>query len=216
LEGELDNTTPGKVTGWMRFAGIKEQVTFDLKDDFHRDIRGAKIRFSGDGNGADLEEAAKYMDGIVAHQTGKVGDITAGRRPHDYGHSPYIEWYGEDNGRVVLELEPEQVSIIGQPIPWQSSAPISWHNQQQNMANFLVSICQAVQAPAVAVGRDGPIVSDPQFSHWVVAEGQIIGEAYSVEKVDGRQSSAFVRLFAMPEMAEHGHIATNQLRAKQL
>ena len=22
LEGELDNTQPGKVTGWMRFAGL--------------------------------------------------------------------------------------------------------------------------------------------------------------------------------------------------
>src|SRR5207244_2413334 len=45
LEGELDNTVPGKVTGWMRFVGLKRQVTFDLKGDFHRDIRGAKIRF---------------------------------------------------------------------------------------------------------------------------------------------------------------------------
>jgi hypothetical protein len=25
IEGELDNTTPGKVTGWMRFAGMKDR-----------------------------------------------------------------------------------------------------------------------------------------------------------------------------------------------
>ena len=30
IEGELDNTHPGKVTGWMKFAGLKEKVTFDL------------------------------------------------------------------------------------------------------------------------------------------------------------------------------------------
>jgi len=30
IEGELDNTNPGKVTGWMRFAGLKDKVTFDL------------------------------------------------------------------------------------------------------------------------------------------------------------------------------------------
>lgn len=30
VEGELDNTQPNKVTGWMQFAGLKEKVTFDL------------------------------------------------------------------------------------------------------------------------------------------------------------------------------------------
>jgi len=30
IEAELDNSVPEKVTGWMRFAGIKEKVVFDL------------------------------------------------------------------------------------------------------------------------------------------------------------------------------------------
>ena len=55
IEGELDNTTPGKVTGWMRFAGMASNVTFDLRGNFHRDIRGAKIRFTGDGDAANGE-----------------------------------------------------------------------------------------------------------------------------------------------------------------
>ena len=45
--GELDNTVPNKVTGWMQFAGMKEKVIFDLDGNFHRDIRGAKIRLRG-------------------------------------------------------------------------------------------------------------------------------------------------------------------------
>jgi len=28
IEGELDNTASGKVTGWMRFAGIKEKASY--------------------------------------------------------------------------------------------------------------------------------------------------------------------------------------------
>jgi len=53
IEGELDNTQPGKVTGWMRFAGMKEQVTFDLKGDFPspafgRNQRRVERRFSFD------------------------------------------------------------------------------------------------------------------------------------------------------------------------
>ncbi len=91
LEGELDNTTPGKVTGWMRFAGLNRKVTFDLKGNFHRDIRGAKIRFKGDGNHDD-PEAAGYMDSFAEHQTGKVGDMTVGLPPADYvSGSPYLE-----------------------------------------------------------------------------------------------------------------------------
>ena len=37
IEGELDNTKPGKVTGWLRFAGLQGTVTVDLKGDFDRD-----------------------------------------------------------------------------------------------------------------------------------------------------------------------------------
>ena len=88
LEGELDNTTPGKVTGWMRFAGLKKKVTFDLEGNFHRDIRGARIHFHGpasERNG----DAGSYMDGFALHQSGQAGDITAGRPPRDYLASPY-------------------------------------------------------------------------------------------------------------------------------
>ena len=75
IEGELDNTDPGRVTGWMQFAGMNEKVTFDLKGDFHRDIRGAKIHFTGDAyeDQADVDPG-DYLDGLAQHQTGKVGE----------------------------------------------------------------------------------------------------------------------------------------------
>ncbi|MCX5638848.1 MAG: hypothetical protein NTX52_14315, partial [Planctomycetota bacterium] len=101
IEGELDNTHAGKVTGWMRFAGLKEKVTFDLQGNFHRDIRGAKIHFKGGASG-DEPGAEGYMEGFSSHQTGEVGDITAGLPPADYVSYPYIEWYGDQNGRIVL------------------------------------------------------------------------------------------------------------------
>jgi hypothetical protein len=88
MQGQLDNTTPGKVTGWIRFAGMKGRATFDLAGDFHRDIRGVKIRFVGPGR-EDDPEAARGMEGFARRQTGKVGDITAGRPPIDYAPYPY-------------------------------------------------------------------------------------------------------------------------------
>ena len=147
LEGELDNTTPGKVTGWMRFAGMKNKVTFDLKGDFHRDIRGAKIHFIGDGREKDVE-AASYMDGFAQHQTGKVGDITAGLPPQDYVDYPYIEWYGDDSGRVVIELEAGQINVLGTLKPWTETEPISREEQAQNMGEFLGQIAQDLDLPA--------------------------------------------------------------------
>ena len=57
IEGELDNTTLGKVVGWMRFAGLPEKVAFELRGDFHRDIRGTRITFKGDNDQIDEEKA---------------------------------------------------------------------------------------------------------------------------------------------------------------
>ncbi len=71
IEGELDNTTPDKVTGWMRFAGMDEKVTFDLQGNFHRDIRGAKTHLTGDGQ-ADDPDAGPYMASFSPQQTGET------------------------------------------------------------------------------------------------------------------------------------------------
>ena len=148
LEGELDNQVPGKVTGWMQFAGMKDKVTFDLKGDFHRDIRGTKIRFKGEGREDDVK-AASYMDGLAQHQTGKVGDITAGLPPYDYvrGYC-YVEWYGDGNGRVVIELEQDQVEVIGQLLPWEQWEPISREEQMRNMSEFMGQVVQEFNVPA--------------------------------------------------------------------
>jgi hypothetical protein len=146
IEGVLDNTIQGKVTGWMRFAGVKENIVFDLEGDFHRDIRGAKVRLRGNGESANAEESAKYLEGFSTLQEGNVGDMTAGREPVDYVNYPYFEWYS-DNGRVVIELEQDQVEILTQPIPACESDPINRNQQAENMANFLCGIAAACNVP---------------------------------------------------------------------
>jgi hypothetical protein len=141
IEGMLDNTTPGKVTGFMRFLGKRNKVRFDLDGDFHRDIRGAKIKFHNEQyKDADPQEARKYCRAFVAVQTGVVGDITAGFPPHDYGQSPYIEFYGNENGRCVIELDPSQVEIIGKPIPYNTTKPVDRKVQGENMMTFIMGL----------------------------------------------------------------------------
>ena len=158
IEGVLDNTAPNKVTGWMKFAGTKEKVVFDLEGNFHRDIRGAKVRLCGDGESAEQQEAEKYMEGFSTLQKGKVGDMTAGLPPCDYGAlgEAYFEWYGDDNGRVVLEIGTDQIELLTQPIPACESDPISRKEQAENMAGFLCGIASELGVPetrAIAVGE---------------------------------------------------------------
>lgn len=155
IEGELDNTVRGKVTGWMTFIGLNDKVTFELDGDFHRDIRGAKVRLIGN-NCADPEKSASYMEGFSWVQKGNVGDMTAGLPPQDYVDYPYVEWYSEENGRCVIELEPQQVQILTPPIPAAESDPISRRQQAEHMAGFLSGLAEAVGLPqthALAVGN---------------------------------------------------------------
>ena len=133
-QGELGNTIPGKVTGWMGFAGIKK-VTFDLKGDFTCDIRGTRICFNGDGKPGHTQRARHHMQGFAEHQTGRVGEITTGRPPssHAVGY-PYIEIYSDQHGRMVIELEPEQLTVLGTLRPFIDAEPV--RREQQNISEM--------------------------------------------------------------------------------
>jgi hypothetical protein len=182
-EGELDNTCPNKVTGWMKFAGLKEKVTFELEGNFHRDIRGAKIHFTGDAYEGDFpEDAEKYMEGFALTQSGKAGDITAGLPPHDYGDSPYLEIYSEQNGRVVIELEPVQLEVIGRPIPAIESDPISRKEQAENMGQFLSDLASNTGIPqthAIATGNTVAV----EHAKKVIANDKIRGMKLLPEEI---------------------------------
>ena len=164
IEGELDNTQLDKVTGWMTFVGMKKNVTFCLEGNFHRDIRGAKIHFTGDSyEDRQNIDAKEDMAGFASHQTGKVGDITSGLPPHDYGDTPYFEWFSNENGRIVIELEPVQVEVIGTPIPAMESFPVSREQQNRNMSEFLGDLAAELDIPAesaICVGGQTVVEAD--------------------------------------------------------
>lgn len=167
IEGELDNTEPKHVRGWVQFADMSERVQIDLVGDFHRDIRGAKLRFRGAG------EKPRDRDFPCWHpvQVGKVGNITAGGEPHDYGEHPYIEWYSDTDGMVVMEPDANQVEVVGKPIPWQHTEPIS---REEQRANFLESTARAAAAfKAIFEGVEHP---NP-LTHWEFYTGEFCAEA---------------------------------------
>jgi hypothetical protein len=119
IKGALDNTLPGKVTGWIEFIQGKGQkplrVKMNLKGDFREDIKGKVLLFVNPTPQEKWGMNGNYMEGFAKNQTGKVGDITAGFPLADgsyaYVDYPYIEWVSNANWRVVLELDPEQVAV---------------------------------------------------------------------------------------------------------
>jgi hypothetical protein len=113
-------------------------------------------------------DAEQYMDGFASHQTGKAGDITAGQPPQDYGTVPYIEIYSDQNGRIVIELEPVQMDVVGTPIPAWESYPISRKQQRDNMAEFLGGLAAEMNLPAqhvACVGGDAVVTADKRAAN---------------------------------------------------
>ena len=200
LEGVLDNTLKNKVSGWMRFAGMKEKVIFDLEGNFHRDIRGAKIRFRGSAVNNN-EEAEKYMEDFCQRQLGKVGDMTAGLPPEDYvsGHC-YLEWYSNENGRVVIELEQKQVELLTMPISVRESEPISRKQQNQNMTEFLGKIAHAMKIPeenAICIDGKTIIKANNKIGGMKLLTQEIRKKLPPLYAQDGRggKAIAYLKLF---------------------
>ena len=156
VKGELDNTTPNKVVGWMKFRGKSEKVRFELEGNFHRDIRGAKIKITNDKYQSEsVQQGRAYMDSFSTIQTGKVGDITRGLgEGADYVKYGYIEWYSKENGRVVIELESGQIELLSNPIPVMESYSIDREEQVSNMSDFIEDMINSLSGEGIDLSQN--------------------------------------------------------------
>jgi hypothetical protein len=59
---------------------------------------------------------------------------------------PYIEWYSAVNGRVVLELEPEQMRIVGVPLDWRKEEPTDVNASHEKCLQFIAGVARAIDA----------------------------------------------------------------------
>ena len=101
-EGEMDNTTPGRISGTLRFVGRAGEVTLDLTGDMLGELRGTRIRLKNPEareRNAAMGKAGTYMRTFASVQKGEVDSIAilADGLLH-------AAWYDDTNGRVVLEL----------------------------------------------------------------------------------------------------------------
>jgi len=208
VDGILDNSVRERVTGWLKFAGMKERVVFDLKGDFHRDIRGSKVRIHGDGESANIQEASEYMQGFSILQEGNVGDMTAGLPPCDYGAlgQGYYEWYSDMNGRVVIELDTEMVDLLTSPIPACESDPIDRKQQAENMAKFLCGVADTFGVPhdnfavgdIVAIEKEKVVLANDKIRGMQLLPQELREQLPPLYSQEGKGGSAvvYLRLFS--------------------
>jgi len=151
LRGEVDCRIRGKITGKLWLSGRKDPVRLDLTGVPERDLAGCLLKFKC----GEIQPVGTSPMGMVGEQVGKAGTFTASRKvrvptiptsewqaclaekrpfPSQWTNSIYLEWFGETNGRVVVEiagaqcelslpewtLEPEESAVMleGQSSEW--------------------------------------------------------------------------------------------------
>jgi len=127
VRGELSNEERGVVTGRIWLAGRKEPLQLRLRGDCLRDLAGCTVRFTNPRPAPDPALAVLSLE-----QNGVAGELTASRKvrqpavsdqevldllekdqpiPCRIANALYLEWYSEENGRVVIEATDYTVGV---------------------------------------------------------------------------------------------------------
>jgi len=128
VRGEVDNRVKGNVRGKIWIEGRTEPVMLDLKGNAHPDLAGCLLKFTN----LLKRVAHQHLDSLNALQRGSIGDLTASRKvrvfdvpleealdmirraekpPEHMANSLYLEWFSEQNGRVVIESADYELTI---------------------------------------------------------------------------------------------------------
>jgi hypothetical protein len=128
VRGEIDNRVKGIVRGKIWVAGRRKAVTLELKGNAWPDLAGCLLTFKNP-----LKRVAhQHLDSLNSTQSGQIGDLTASRKvrvpsvpmeeflnwpkgkgkpPSHWANCLYLEWFSEQNGRVVIESTDYELNI---------------------------------------------------------------------------------------------------------
>jgi len=138
--GVLDNRQRDLVTGEIWFAGKPAPIRLELRGNFLRDLAGRHVTFE---NPAPIPAENLSLDNL---QIGMTGDITASRRVNVVAPAPgepvrqqkanalYIEWFGEINGRIVIEAIDFRIEMSAPA--WIMSADLEQMQIEANRESF--------------------------------------------------------------------------------
>jgi hypothetical protein len=128
VRGEIDNRVKGIVRGKIWVIGRRKPVVLELKGNAWPDLAGCLLKFKNP-----LKRVAhQHLDSLKPEQTGQIGDLTASRKvrvmeipmpeaylmkkrgehvPEHMANCLYLEWFSEQNGRVVIESTDYELNI---------------------------------------------------------------------------------------------------------
>ena len=128
VRGEIDNRVKGIVHGKIWVYERAEPVVLELKGNAWPDLAGCLLKF----NNPQKPVPHQHLDSLNPAQLGVIGDITASRKvrvfdiptgeayrmckrgekpPEHMANALYLEWFSEQNGRVVIESVDYQLEI---------------------------------------------------------------------------------------------------------
>jgi hypothetical protein len=128
VRGEIDNRIKGIVRGKIWVAGRTDPVLLELQGNAHPDLAGCLLTFTNP------HECIPHhgLDSLNPVQQGSIGDLTASRKvrvmeipmpeaysmkkrgehvPEHMANSLYLEWFSEQNGRLVIESADYELTI---------------------------------------------------------------------------------------------------------
>lgn len=128
VRGEIDNRVKGIVRGKIWVHGRAEPVALELKGNAWPDLAGCLLTFTNPHKLVPHHG----LDSLNPIQSGMIGDLTASRKvrvmeipmpeaylmkkrgehvPEHMANCLYLEWFSEQNGRVVIESADYQLKI---------------------------------------------------------------------------------------------------------
>lgn len=169
VRGEINNTVEGKTAGWVWLAGREQPVTLELTGDCWRDLAGARLTFRNPD--PQVQEGLP----LEAVQRGVVGDITASRKtkvalvsdeeahalrsagqevPFSWKNSLYLEWFSEENGRILIESSGFELHISDHA--WEM-------DEDAEEAQKLANLHAMRDCMAQLIRRVDPMAGDDEF-----------------------------------------------------
>ena len=163
VRGEIDNRVKGVVRGKIWLESRAEPIVLELKGNAWPDLAGCLLTFTNPRQR--IRDA--QVDRLAPLQRGTLGDLTASRKvrafdvplekamamyerkekpPEHMANCLYLEWFSEDNGRVVIESTDYELAISAPQ--WRMTKEDEQNRAQQaadGMRDFMSGLTEAVE-----------------------------------------------------------------------
>ena len=164
VRGEIDNRVKGIVRGKIWVEGRAKPVVLELKGNAWPDLAGCLLTFTNP-----LKRIPHHgLDSLNPVQRGTIGDLTASRKvrvmeipmpeaylmkkrgehvPEHMANCLYLEWFSEQNGRVVVESTDYELTISAPE--WRLTPEEDEQRARQaaaGMDDFMRKLTEAIKA----------------------------------------------------------------------